>query len=412
MAGDDDILDSSDGLTDAERAQFNEMQSATSGDAPVADQGAAAADGAAEAGAADAGADAGKAAIVDAGAAKETPAADAATDDDDESADEPVLGADGKPVVGADGQPRRRKARVSANKYNTEKARADKLAADVQERDLKLTRYDERMRLLTEALTTPKADAKKDEPEADIDLEADVFGGINQIRTQTRKEIADLKAAISEIREGKQTEDGQRAVKDTYEKDAIDFAGKNPGFWDAYQHLRASRVQELALFHFGIDLTAENAPQLTEQQANRIANDFNAEERGIAENAISQRRSPAQAVYQMARYRGYTPRQAAAASNGATNGANGHANGANGAANGKAPVNGGGAAANGKANVSEEIARIKAGTEASVSLSDGGASPSNPMTPQKLADMPEAEFNALMDRLDPEEIRVLFEGRA
>lgn len=440
MAGDQEMLDSPDGLTDSERAEFAQMQEATAGDLPPVDPGAGAA---AEAGAADGAAsgDAGKvgaggaadgvsggdqgdagAAAAAAAAGKDGAAADGEDDDDDGDAAAPVVGADGKPVQGADGQPVRRKARVSAKKYETEKQRADKLAADLNARDQLLARADERMRLINEALTAPRVDpnAKKpgEEEQAPPDPEQDAFGFM---RWQGDK-IAKLESAINEIKTGKQTEDGQRVVADVYKQDAVAFANQEPNFVPAYQHLMQSRMQELAMYFCGVDLTDANARKLTPQEIQRITSVAAEEERGIVENAIAQGRSPSQAVYQMARYRGFRPRTKeeiaaarAAANGGAVPGGNGAAkpNG-NGAA--KPAANGKGAENSGQAGgVTEEIERIIAGTEASLSLSDGGASPANPLTAQRLANMPEAEFNALLDRLegsDPDAFRRLVEGQA
>lgn len=428
MAGDQEMLDSPDGLTDAERAEFSQMQESTSGALPPLDPGAGAA---ADAGAADgaAGGEAGKVGAGgaadgvsngdqgDAVAAAGKDGAPAADDDDDEAADEPVLGADGKPALAADGKPVRRKSRVSVNKYNAEKERADKLAADLNARDQLLARADERMRLINEALTAPRVDPNAKKPgdeDAPPDPEADAFGFM---KWQGDK-IAKLESAINEIRTGKQTEDGQRVVADAYKSDALNFARTEPNFVPAYQHLMASRVQELAMFFCGVDLTDPNARKLTPQEVQRVTSTAAEEERGIVENAIAQGRSPSQAVYQMARYRGFVPKTkeqiAAAANGGAAPGANGTKPNGNGtgkpAANGKAAENGGKAG-----GVTEEIERIIAGTEASLSLSDGGASPANPLTAQRLANMPEAEFNALLDKLegsDPDAFRRLVEGQA
>src|SRR6185436_13256480 len=146
-----------------------------------------------------------------------------------------------------------------------------------------------------------------------------------------------------------------------------------------------SRMIELAMYYFGKDLTAPDAQPLTGPELQRIKRTVSGEERQLATEALQSGKSPAERVYQLARARGYRP--AAAAAPAPTNGAARPGNGAAPAAapNGKAPATPGSlATAPAAPSVTEEIARIKNGQDAALSLSGGGSSPQSPMTAERL----------------------------
>lgn len=437
----EDLVD--DGFSPEERAQFAEMEKATAGDSAGSDAaGAAGAEGAAgegdaadaaaaaaskgdgaagaanAAGDADAGA-AAKAGAAGAGAGDAEAEAEADTgEDDDDDGDEPAAGAaDGK--VGADGQPaRRKKGRVSAKKYQDAEARATAAEARAAAAELTTARFDERMRILNEALTTPKqksGEAEDDDPKPD--KEADAFAYMDW----QERQLAKLAKRLDGVQQGTQHRDEAQTLASTYEGDARDYVAREPNFGFAYNHLMQTRVQQLALYHFGVDLTEPGA-KLDPQQVANIQRDIAAEEQGIVAAALRAKKSPAEAIYKMAKATGYRPKTkeqiaemmagargnggaapaAGAGANGANNGAGNGANGGKPAANGKAPA---------KVDVAAEIKRIKDGSEASVSLSNGGGSSPSPLTPQRIANMTDAEFAELADNISPEEWQMLVEGR-
>lgn len=412
-----------DNFTKEERDQFAAMandQPAHIADDAGGDQGGA--DTAAGGGAADTIQGAGAADTVESGAAAAAAAAAAEGEAGDDEDDDEVDGAADAGKVGADGKPRRKPPRVSGKKYATEKARADAAETALRERDQLLARADERMKLIGEALTKPKEAEAVVDDDPEPDAEKDIFGWVawkKRDDIKLRKEIADLRA-------GRQGDKADQNLTTTYERDSAAFGQREPNFWPAYEHLMNMRVVQMARTMFGINLMREGAPALTKDQGDRIANAVRAEEKSLAEDAIAAKQSPAEVIYDLALTMGYTPKtreELAAARAARAPGANG-AGAGNGAAkpgaNGKdaangAGKNGGQPGVNGKGgSVSEEVERIKAGSESALSLSDaGGGGGSNPMTPQRLAAMPQDQFDALMERIgdDPDEWQRLVEGQ-
>lgn len=412
----DDALIDGDNFTPEERAHWNAMQSG--GDAPESDDsaggaadggddGAAGGDaptgddqtGAGGAGAGAAGADQGARGTV-AGDPAAAANADQGEDDDDDADGEAAAGAAGQPE--ADGR-RRGKPRVGLKKFLGEKERADKLEADLKTERERFARVDERMRVLSEALQQPQnkqEQQKDDDPEPK--MEDDVFAWGAWMR-RDRDRLLDR---INTMQQGGQQRDDDHSLQERYQTDVATFVrGEGGKHWQsAYDHVIGSRFAELAMHFYGIDVTDDAAPRMSAQQIEHLRGEIQGEERNVARGAFKSNQSPAQRIMAMARARGWRPpADDASAGAAAANGAGGAAaNGANGKNGGKPGV---------KPNVSAEIERIKNGSEASTSLSDGGSAPRTPLTPQRLADMPQAEFEALMDRMSPEEFQALVEGR-
>jgi len=311
---------------------------------------------------------------------KAKPGAAAETDEEDEgeeAAAAPKLGADGKPE---EKQPPRR---VNYNKFARmeERAKAAEKDRDIVKENF--ARVDERMKLLNEALMSPKEQKKAEEEDPEPDPEKDVFGWINWSRRKT----ATLEQKLNGMQEGQQTSAAETQIANTYVDDARSFQQTEPNFVPAYQWLMANRTLELAQYFYGKDLTEEGAT-LSPQEGARIKQAIAAEERDLVAEAVQNRQSPAKRIYGLARARGFRPAAAAAAA------ANGAAKDAA-AANGKAAP---GSLAEAP-KVADEIGRIRKGSEAALSLSQGGGSPGSPLTPERLANMNDEEFGVMLDEM-------------
>jgi hypothetical protein len=370
-----------DGFTDEERAQFAEMEKDTSEPSPTPEP---------------------------APTPAPQPAPIAADGDDDEDEEEaaaepaggaaPASGDPGAPpVAGAPGEPAAPgtvvpKRRVSARKY--ERAEEARKVAETERDTLRQNqaRLDERMRIINEALTAPAQPVKTAaEEDAEPDAEKDVFAWI----AWKKRDDVRVREEIAELRTGRQAEVEDTTLANTYTEDARSFAATEPNFVPAYQFLMANRTYELAQYFFGKDLT-EQGVQLTTEELGKIRGTIGNEEKQLASEAITMKQSPAKRVFALAKARGYRPAAAAPAAK------------TNGAAAPAAAAPGGLAASAAAPSVVAEIANIKAGSEAARSLSTGGAAPPNPLTPEKLANMSDEEFGALVDGLSPTETKELF----
>lgn len=367
-AADPQIDEIDDGLTPEERTQFDDMKKAT--DAP------------AEGG--DPPADAAPAEGGKGGNAAGVAAAAAADDDDDDDGEV----APAKP--GADGKPPPR--RVNYNKYRRVEERAVTAEKALQETRDSQTRLDERLRLLNEALTPKEAAAAADDEDPEPDPEKDIFG---HARWQGRQ-IKRLTDVIQESRQTSAARDEEAQVANTYVEDARNFQATEPTFIPAYQFLMANRTYELAEYYFGKDL-AEEGVKLTPQEHAQIKNAIADEERELATQAIKAGQSPAQRIFKLAKARGFRPPAKPAAAAAAAADPKNVAKVPGSLAD---PVKPGSA----KPSVTEEIKNIQRGA-ASRSLSEGGGAPANPLTPERLANMPQDEFDAFMDALSPTEQR-------
>lgn len=425
------VLD--DGFTPEERAAFAEMEAADqAANTGGGDAGGAAADQGGAAAAAVAGGEgkAGGAAEGAAGAAAGNQAGKQIASDDDDADDEAAAGAQGQQgQAGQDGN--RPPRRVNWNKYAREKERADTAEKRAKDMEEMFTRTDERLKLLNDALSganqRKQEQAENQDPEPD--KEKDAFGWMNWAGRQ----LANMQKLVSEQTQSRQASNDEQAVADSYVTDVRRFIadpenkdGKN--FAGAYTFLMDQRMGELALYYYSLDIVSDDGKvdktKLSVDQERRLKAEIAAEERELVTNAIAAKQSPAMAVYRMARARGFRPVAAAAA--GAANGAGAGAGAANGAGGGKAPgslAEGAGGATNGQQggqarqpgqtqpSVAEEIAKVRNGQAANVSLSNGAGSPGQQtLTPERLANMSQAEFNELMETIGDAGFQRIVEG--
>lgn len=384
-----------DGLTPEERTQFADMQRETSAppapDAPVVD--------------------------VPADDAAAAAATGAAADDDDEG-DEPAAGV-AAAAAGADGADGRKPRRVSYSKYDREtkelKAERDAANAKLAEKDQMQARLDERLRIINEALTTPPAGAEdqakktpplpKAEDDLEPDMEADIFAWNQWNRRETLRLQQEVRDGKQQTVQDQQSQQQERETNTAYMDDAESYATNEPNFVPAYQFLMASRMAELAVHYFGKDLSVEGQ-KLTRPEYNKISHTIVNEEKQIVQGALKAGRSPAAQLFAIAKSRGFRP-PAAAAAPAKTNGA---------AANGAAKPAGDAAAAPGalgtesKPSVVDEIARMRNGQDAAFSLSGGGGAPPAAIDAAKLANMPQDEFEEMMENMSPAQIKKLMGG--
>lgn len=378
-----------DGFTDEERAQFAAMER---GEAAPAETGKPA-----EGASAD-GAD---------GAKPGEKAAGAEEDEDDDADPADAAAADGKP-----GEQQRTPKRVNYGKFARMAERAKTAEEKARDEAEKRIRLEERLTLINEALTPKQveedAKAAKEDPEPDPDK--DVFGWI----AWSRRDRARMQARLDELSQTNVSTREEREVQETYVTDVRSFAQKEPNFGPAYQFLMQSRVLELAAYNYDLDLTREeDAAKLTPEMIKHIQSEISAEERGLVENALKARKSPAAAIFRMARMRGFRP-----ATPGAKNGAAGDAAAANGDASGKGKAPGaldagadGGAKGGAAPSVKEEIDRLKRGS-AEPSLSSGGGAPRRTGLPSatELINMSTEDFGALLESLSESQQAQLLGG--
>lgn len=380
----------SDGFTDEERSQFEEMRSndqrpAVVDGVEVGNDGGAASD---ETGT-------GPAVVAKPAAAAAQPQPGADDDDGDDDAD---------PTQGG-----KFPQRVSYHKWKRSDERLKDTSTKLKTAEEKLARTDERMKLLVEAMMggaqpgaaapgAPKAAAQQDQADEMPDPEQDIFGAF---KWATGK-LIEQGQRIDQLQNGFVSQNEDTSLRSSYLSSVQKFASTKADFSDAYNYAMATRVAEIALVNYGIDLMEEGAtiqPETLEQ----IAKIVEKEERDLAALAIRTKRDPAQQIYKLAIRRGYRPPDAAPAA-GKTN----DAAPANSAAASVPAVRNGAAATPAKSAISEAIAAARRGTETNQSLSSGGGAPDAQLTAQQVFDMKEDEFVSFMNTASAEELRAIF----
>ncbi|MGA4550579.1 hypothetical protein [Methylorubrum aminovorans] len=259
-----------------------------------------------------------------------------------------------------DGSPEENKGKfVRHGAFHQERERRKSVERELSELREKYARGDERLRLLSEAMTrAPQAPAAAaqpaPEPEAVPDPNEDIFGYVKHLE----KQLAAVANGHKEMTEAQKQQaeqtrvaEEERTIVGAYQRDIERYAATEPAFVEAYQHLVQGRVAELKLYG------------LTDQQAIAQAN---ADELAFVRSAVQRNLSPAEQAFALAKSRGFQP---------------------------KAPAPAAAAAAPAE-TPAERQARIAAGQAASKSLSGAGGGPAGEMTLEMLATMSEADFEA------------------
>lgn len=220
-------------------------------------------------------------------------------------------------------------------------------------------------------------------PEPMPDPQKDIFGAfdwlVKQHATLQNKLGETEKATGEQIKQTRdQHEAHQRhvALKDAYDNDARAFWRQTPDFDAAYQHLTQGRDRELQL--------------LGHADPAKRAEKIYSEEMQLAAHFISQNISPAAALYELAKQRGYTPKQAAAVAAAVEEPA-------------AKPVAK-------KPTASEVVDAIAAGQSAARTLSGSGGSAGDTLTPDALLAMNEDQFAAACAKMTPAQEREMFGG--
>lgn len=139
-------------------------------------------------------------------------------------------------------------------------------------------------------------ESSKAPPVAPPDPNTDPLGAMMHQLENVNKTVADLQAAIATQRA--QSDEASKFQR--FQSDVLrlrdDFIKTTPDFPAAYDHLRNARISDLRAFGF----TDDKIQQILFQ-----------EEVTLSQQAMKLQRNPAQAVYDMAKRHGYTPKPAA-----------------------------------------------------------------------------------------------------
>lgn len=279
----------------------------------------------------------------------------------------------------------RKKLAADAETANARAAENERKFTELSE---KFARGDERLRLLTEALTPKQqanADAEgADDPEPDPDK--DIIAHVKWQRRHIGRLEDQLKGArddAGKTREAITQRDAANDLKTNFQRDAVAFAQKTPDFIAAYNHLMGARANTLELQGYSQD---------------DIRKQLAADERAIVARAFELKKSPAEVIYGMAQGFGY--QKPAPKVDGETEEAKAAAAAASEKPNGKT---------NGKPSATEIIETIKNGQAAGKTLSGSGGSASE-LSVEALVNMSEPEFAALL-KSKPAQVHALMGKR-
>lgn len=330
-------------------------------------------------------------------AAVEPPAAAAADDDADDGEDEPAQPAV-DPKTGK--QPPRR---VNYNKFKKLEERyqeSERERANLREMT---ARYDERMKIIDEALKAPAAaEAKPAEPDDPMpDPKEDIFAWTEWKTRNDAREIAALREQLTREQSERTQSAEQTQLLTSYAQDAQRFVRSGTEdadkFGFAYQHIMGMRDRQLAAG--GMTDAAARAAWIKQ------------EEMALVAQAYEQKVNPAQRIWDIAIQSGFDPKKVIPAAPAAAGAPEGTAPAKPAAAATPAPAPAA-PGPGGKPSVEAEIAAILRGQEASTSLSNAGGAPMPQMTMETLANMPDEDFGVLMSKLTKAQQRKIMSGGA
>jgi len=366
----------------------------------------------------DAGANAGEDVDADSEVDNEAAAAEAGAGDGGEAA--PARRAEGEAQLEvAPGAGQNPPKTISWGRFQRELDKARKAAAAeataplqeqltrAQQDQIRLT---ERVRIINEALSTqppqpqPGAQDQNAPPanpfeEADIDPTEDYAAAVQQLQRRQRYQ----NESFNTVQEETAADRESREMRDTFVRDAEAFSRTDEGaHWnEAYQHLKDSRITQICLGEFGKDPNDPNEV-FSQAEVDRMVEIFNAEERWLVGKAIANKKSPAKAVYAMARTLGWKPPEAAAPAPAPRAAAPAAAR--PGAPAARAPA---APAPRQPPSARATLDELAAAVEAGRSPSDGaGAPPASALTVESLLAMDDDEFGDLIDNL-PRQLQVL-----
>lgn len=315
--------------------------------------------------------------------------------DDDHDGDEPVEAKDKD--ASDDSIPPSKRPPISYWKHQKQikklKEENARLLADFDGTKLQKAKAEERLALIVEAINTKQAEAAKPAPvvaEAPVipDPEEDPIGYMKYQAT----EIQRLNDRLSKGETQTQQSHQEKEVTDFYMTDAKTFAAQQPDFGPAYQDLMIKRMALYAVNEFGKDVYSNDAgDKLTPTEIAKINKLVAQEEQQVVMAAINQKQSPAQRIYKLALANGYRPAPPQAAAQ----------------VTGKSPSTAAAPAPAAAPTVSDALKNIRAGKEASASLSDAGGSPGSNLDVNQLLKMGDDEFGAMLDSLPAHQLDAL-----
>lgn len=346
-------------------------------------------------------------------AAPAAPAAEPGSGDAPPAGAAPAAGGADDDDEGEAVQPGKKPRRVAFAKFEAaEQARLD-LERRLNEQAVNNARVEERLSLLQQALAEPAQPAAPAEEKPDP--EKDIFGYARYLEKQLTTVADKVNGYEQQITAGQAEMESER----NYFNSLNSYAAREPQFVNAYAFLLRNRAAELMAPRYP---TATYEQLMGAEIPSDVAEILRQEERSLYKDAFEQKQNPADNIFRMARLRGFRP---AAPANG--NGGAAPANGAaNGAANGKAangaaqpaapalpgtplgaapaaatPANGAALPANAATPTAADLVEsIKRGQSAAMSLSNVAGGTGIELTPQVLADMPQDQFEALVNELE------------
>lgn len=270
---------------------------------------------------------------------------------------------------------------VDKRALDQERDRRKKLEAANAEQAAKhaaeLARVQERLDLLTKAATaatTPPPVV----PEAAPDPQQDPLGYVKHVTADLNRQISELKGAVSasdgvnrQIMEAQLQQAQVAELQNWALGQEVEYAKEAGDYADAMNHLRATRVNQLATMGFdGAQLQAMMQQDVT----------------AMASRARQTGKNFGQMLYEMARSVGYQPKAAPAA-----------------VAVPVVPVNGAGTP-----NAAQRLATVQRGADMAVGLGAAGAAPRGELTPQALAEMSDSDFAAMLAKVGTAGMKQLF----
>lgn len=232
-------------------------------------------------------------------------------------------------------------------------------------------RLDERLAILNEAMNPKPVPQKPQTPleEPDISVEEDPLGALAQLQRRNQYLMTERTKSAEETQHQSAVRDTFERVQSNYKNDAARVMAANPAFKDAYTFLMKGRDAEYQAL--GVSDPAERAAAIARDEAQ------------IVIEATKAGRSPAETILAISIARGFNP---GAASDGTMK-----------------PT----ASAT---QATAKLQQIRNGQAAAQTLSGTGGTPHEGLTAESLANMPQAEFDAMLDKLSPAQQRQFLGG--
>lgn len=231
--------------------------------------------------------------------------------------------------------------------FHATRERAKAAESELAQLREKFTRADERLAVLSDAMSgkIPTTEKKEAEDDKDIDPAQDVFGAL----AQTQRRLAALQKQIEDSKAEANVRHARATVRDVYRETQETFAKANPAYHDAKSHLIASYKAELE----AMGVPAEQRQLLIDKK-----------EAELVLSAIREKQNPADIIFRLAKARGFVEK-----------------------------------AAKVETPAADKLATVEKGIAASASLRDAPGGATNGLTREALADMSDDEFAATVSRL-------------